>query len=117
MSIGSPGAASGEVDRLRQEYEASLSWRLTGPLRAAGRLGGARRARPSPAGASPAPPRDVLDSWLDHFYGDQLPAIDAACAGMTAADQPALFAALAEPRYLFAPHVAAPEHPQRRGER
>ena len=40
-----------------------------------GRLLRARRARP----ASLVP--DRLDAWLEHLYGEQLTAIDAACAG------------------------------------
>jgi SAM-dependent methyltransferase len=67
-----------ELDQLRREYESSLSWRITRPLRAAGRiLRTARRSRWSP------PPRFApgrYDSWLDHFHGERLAGIDAACS-------------------------------------
>ncbi|MGB0096995.1 MAG: hypothetical protein WBP81_31200 [Solirubrobacteraceae bacterium] len=79
MSVGLPGANIGELERLRREYETSLSWRLTGPLRAAGRLGRALRPRRASDGAAQPAPQDLFDSLLEHFYGERLAAIDAAC--------------------------------------
>ena len=94
MSVPWPGTAPGELEQVRQEYESSLSWRLTRPLRAAGRRSGLRRPRPAPAGDAEPAPRAVLDWWLDAFFGEQLTEIDAACARSTADDQPGLFGGL-----------------------
>ncbi len=66
--------------RLRREYENSLSWRMTRPLRAGGRLAhrlGLRR--PEDTDEQPAA-QPALDSWLEHFYDDRLQALDLACA-------------------------------------
>lgn len=66
-----------EADLVRAEYESSASWRLTRPLRTLKRqVAGSRLA---PASAAPAP-NSSFDSWLEHFHGPQLAAIDAACA-------------------------------------
>jgi len=91
MSVGLPGADVGELERVRREYETSLSWRLTRPVRAAGRLGRTVRPRRRPDGASQPPPRDRFDSWLGHFYGERLKVVDAACASGDPAEQYALF--------------------------
>jgi SAM-dependent methyltransferase len=92
MSGGSRGADAGELERLRREYESSLSWRVTRPLRAAGRLG---RAVAGPRPSDPAPPpseiAERIDSWLEHFYGDRLAALDQACAAGDGAERFALF--------------------------
>ncbi len=80
MSAGLPGADVGELARIRREYESSLSWRLTRPVRAAGRIGRALRPRRASDAVSQPPVQDRLDSWLEHFYGGRLAAIDAACA-------------------------------------
>jgi SAM-dependent methyltransferase len=79
MSSGSAGADVGELERLRQEYESSLSWRITRPLRAAGRLG--RRLMPAARAQDGSEPRhhERFDEWLEHFFGERLAAIDAAC--------------------------------------
>lgn len=79
MSSGLPGANTGELERLRREYEASLSWRITRPLRAAGRLG--RRLVPPAPGEDVSHPsrEDGFDWWLEHFFDERLAAIDAAC--------------------------------------
>jgi SAM-dependent methyltransferase len=115
MSVGPPGTASGELDRLRRQYESSLSWRLTRPLRAARRLGGARRPRPTETGGPEPASRAVLDPWLEHFFGHRLAAVDAACATAGPADQPALFgdlddslwAMLLTQQYERWPHIKA----------
>jgi SAM-dependent methyltransferase len=60
-----------ELELLRREYESSLSWRVTRPLRALRRR---TRARPS------SPPV-LYDSWLEAAHGEELRAIDDACAG------------------------------------
>lgn len=94
MPVGLPGADVGELERLRREYETSLSWRLTGPLRAAGRLGRALRPGRAPDGAVQPEPQDRFDSLLKHFHGEQLAAIDAACAQVPPAESYAMFRGL-----------------------
>lgn len=69
---------------MRQEYESSLSWRLTRPLRGVGRLRRGRSAAADTAGV-PAPAAhpwlapDRLDGWLEQCHGLQLAELDAAC--------------------------------------
>ena len=69
--------AASELDDIRREYEQSLSWRVTRPLRALG-----RRVRAVRGGQVAPPPRDAggHDAWLEHFFDDVLAPIDAACA-------------------------------------
>jgi SAM-dependent methyltransferase len=75
-----PHSPATELDLLRREYESSLSWRITRPLRALGRLA---RAGESPAEPDRRPPsnftRGRYDSWLQHFHAESLGRIDAAC--------------------------------------
>jgi SAM-dependent methyltransferase len=110
MSIGPGGGAASELDAVRREYESSLSWRVTRPLRALGR--GARTLRP----ASPAEPRleptpGRYDAWLDD---ERLARIDAACAE-GGPEQFALFrevetdlwALLLTQEYTLHPHIRA----------
>jgi SAM-dependent methyltransferase len=112
VSVGSPGETTGELARLRQHYETSLSWRLTRPVRAAGRLG--RALRPAGAGAEPAS-GERFDSWLVQFYGERLAGIDAACAAGPAPERHALFrglddelwALLLTQQYDGYPHIRA----------
>jgi SAM-dependent methyltransferase len=70
-----------ELDVLRREYESSLSWRVTRPLRAFGRL--SRAIRCSTALPGWHPPASFTagryDSWLEHFNDERLRRIDAAC--------------------------------------
>jgi SAM-dependent methyltransferase len=81
MSIGPGAGAASELDILRREYESSLSWRLTRPVRALGRVRRrvTRAPRPEPEAAVLGPGR--YDAWLEHFHGDRLARIDAACEG------------------------------------
>ena len=82
-SVAEPGAAgslraiaTSELDDIRREYEQSLSWRVTRPLRALGRrvraVRGAHVAAPHRGGG--------YDSWLEHYHDGVLAPIDAACA-------------------------------------
>jgi SAM-dependent methyltransferase len=94
---GGPQLAADEAARIRERYERSLSWRMTKPMRRAGELirrlrrEGDRAGVPATAGAtgdrgaaasppSAEPAQDGFDWWLTHLYGDELSAIDAACA-------------------------------------
>jgi SAM-dependent methyltransferase len=115
MSSGSAGADAGELQRLRREYESSLSWRITRPVRAAGRL--SRRLRP-PAPASEgsgASGEDGVDGWLEHFFGARLAALDAACGPEPDPAHYALFrdldddlwALLLTQQYELYPHIRA----------
>ncbi len=90
MSFSAPEAASAEVARVRLEYETSRSWRLTRPLRAAGRLSRARRSRRHLDEEIPSSAAN-LDGWLEHFFGERLAEIDAACAQSATPDRYALF--------------------------
>lgn len=91
MSAGSPGETIGELARLRRHYETSLSWRLTRPVRAVGRFGRALRPSRASDGDAERAPEERLDSWLEHFYGERLAAIDEACAQDESAARYALF--------------------------
>src|SRR2546421_7686146 len=87
MPTGPFSRAASELDLVRREYESSLSWRVTRPLRALAR--GARAVRSRAVGCSSeterawAPPAGFTpgwyDSWLEHFNGERLELIDAAC--------------------------------------
>jgi len=91
MSIDPAALGSSEAARIRSEYERSLSWRVTRPLRVA--RGALRRRRSSVAETAMAEGAgfDSLDSWLDRLYGDRLVAIDEACARGTGPERLALF--------------------------
>jgi SAM-dependent methyltransferase len=69
-----------EVDEIRREYESSLSWRVTRPLRALGRMtrvvGNAGTHRWRPSGSFTA---GRYDSWLEHFHDERLATLDASC--------------------------------------
>jgi SAM-dependent methyltransferase len=81
-AVSSDPGLSSELDLLRHEYESSLSWRVTRPLRALGRLARGRGRTPE-SEPSPSPftfGAGRYDSWLEHFHGDRLGPIDAACA-------------------------------------
>lgn len=115
MSSGLSGADAGELEGLRREYESSLSWRVTRPLRAAGRLG--RRLIPPPPreDGSERSGQDGFDGWLEHFFGERLAAIDAACSQHTGHEQYTLFrdldddlwALLLTQQYELYPHIRA----------
>jgi SAM-dependent methyltransferase len=115
MSSGLPAADTGTLARLRREYESSLSWRVTRPLRAAGRLG-RRLVPPTPPAQTPAAARqDGFDWWLEHLFDDRLAAIDAACAQAADTGQYELFrdldddlwALLLTQQYELYPHIRA----------
>jgi SAM-dependent methyltransferase len=73
---------STDLEQLRRDYESSISWRVTRPLRALGRRG---RALGSTAAGRWSPPTRFTpgryDSWLDHFHGERLGRVEAACEG------------------------------------
>lgn len=91
-----PPTGPDDLERLREEYEGSLSWRVTRPIRAAGRLARALRPRKAPDGFPAAVADGQIDSWLEHFYGERLQEIDRACAKGTFADHHHLFRDLDE---------------------
>jgi SAM-dependent methyltransferase len=91
MSFGAHDAAAAEVARLRLEYETSRSWRITRPLRAAGRLLREHRAGAELDEDAPSASQENLDGWLEHFFGERLAEIDAACAESATPDRYALF--------------------------
>ncbi len=115
VSVGSPGADIGDLDRLRQEYETSASWRLTRPLRAAGRFGRALRQQRPAGGVSEPRPQDRFDSWLEQFHGERLAVIEAACAGGRHPElyelfrdlDDAVWALLLTQQYQCYPHIRA----------
>ncbi|MEA2159964.1 MAG: hypothetical protein QOD66_2344 [Solirubrobacteraceae bacterium] len=123
MAFGAHEAASAELARLRLEYENSRSWRLTRPLRAAGRLLRERRLGGELDVAVPSAAKENLDGWLEHFFGERLAEIDAACAERATPDRFALFrdlddgawALLLTLQYEGYPHIRAllPDVPQR----
>jgi SAM-dependent methyltransferase len=110
MSIGPGSGVASELDVVRREYESSLSWRVTRPLRALRR--GARGLRP----AAPEAPRvEPASGRYDAWLGDErLARIDAACAG-GGPDRLALFreletdlwALLLTQEYTVHPHIRA----------
>lgn len=75
MGAPSPAGAD-EVELVRHEYESSLSWRLTRPLRALRRH---TRSVSQPALRGAGSEGANHDSWLEHFWGERLDRIDAAC--------------------------------------
>jgi SAM-dependent methyltransferase len=105
----------GELERLRQEYESSLSWRITRPLRAAGRVGRRLIAPARGEGVSDLPREDGFDWWLENFFDERLAGIDAACADGVDHTQYALFrdldddlwALLLTQQYGCYPHIRA----------
>jgi SAM-dependent methyltransferase len=111
MAIGpGPGAAS-ELDAIRREYESSLSWRVTRPLRALRRAARTRGAAP-PEPAPPATAAGRYDSWLESTHGAALTALDAECAAgaplarFRALDDD-LWALLLTQEYAAYPHIRA----------
>ena len=104
-----------ELERLRRAYETSLSWRVTRPLRAAGRLARGGRPEQAPPAALEPPAQDRVDPWLEHFYGERLEAIDAVCAREPSDARYALFrglehdvwALLLTQQYELYPHIRA----------
>ncbi len=91
MSVVSPGETIGEIARLRRHYESSLSWRLTRPVRAVGRVGRALRPPRVAGDDGGRSPEERLDSWLEHFYAERLAALEEACAQDDSGARYALF--------------------------
>jgi SAM-dependent methyltransferase len=80
MGLGESRAAATELDSLRREYESSLSWRVTRPLRAVGRLARRRGSPAEPSTPLAGVTSTRYDSWLTHLHGPRLQQLDAACA-------------------------------------
>jgi SAM-dependent methyltransferase len=110
MSIGPGGGTASELDAVRREYESSLSWRVTRPLRALGR--GARTVRPA---APETPPVEPSEGRYDAWLGDErLARIDAACAdggperfALFRELETDLWALLLTQEYTVHPHIRA----------
>ena len=105
--------AASELDDIRREYERSLSWRVTRPLRALGRgMRAVRRGGEAVTFRRAGPGR--YDAWLEPFHDDVLAPIDAACAA-GGPDRFALFseldvdlwALLLTQEYSAYPHIRA----------
>lgn len=114
MDAAASGTGDGEAARLRREYESSLSWRLTRPVRAAGAL--ARRAGlvAAPSDERATPQTGGIDAWLSEVYGERLSVIDAKCAEPGHANQSPfsgvdddLWALLLTQEYGLYPHIKA----------
>jgi SAM-dependent methyltransferase len=91
VSVGPPGGEVDEFERLRLEYESSLSWRLTKPVRALGSFARSLRQQTPRDQVSQSITQERVDSWLGHYYGEVLDQLDAACAGGPSAERYALF--------------------------
>jgi SAM-dependent methyltransferase len=81
ISSAPPHTTAAELEALRSQYESSLSWRLTRPLRTLKRT--LLRTRPAPTEPSQPLPLPLSpgshDLWLRTFWDDQLAPIDRAC--------------------------------------
>jgi SAM-dependent methyltransferase len=105
MSIGPGSGTASELDALRREYESSLSWRVTRPLRALGRA--VRRVPVEAPAAALVPGR--YDAWLDDA---RLHSIDTACAeggdyALFRELENDLWALLLTQEYAVHPHIRA----------
>jgi SAM-dependent methyltransferase len=84
-----------KIDRVREGYESTLSWKLTRPLRAIG--DGARRLRgheteiPWAEAVEEKRVSPDYESWLTTFFDEQLSALDTACAKTPKAEAWPLF--------------------------
>jgi SAM-dependent methyltransferase len=115
MAFGAQEAAASELARVRLEYENSRSWRITRPLRAAARVLRERRVGEESVRTAASSAGDNLDGWLEHFFGQRLAEIDAACAEAATPDLFALFRDLDDgawlllltQRYELYPHIRA----------
>jgi SAM-dependent methyltransferase len=109
------GADLDELEQLRREYETSLSWRLTRPLRAVGRVARGLRSRALSDDVAELHDSETVDSWLEEFYGERLEAIDAECAKDRSDERYARFreldddvwALLLTQQYELYPHIRA----------
>ena len=104
MSIGPSSGAASELDVLRREYESSLSWRVTRPLRALRRAG---RRVPAEAPAIRRPGA-TTPGWAI----ERLSRIDAACAegaglALFRELETDLWALLLTQEYTRHPHIRA----------
>jgi len=94
-----------KIARVREAYEATLSWRLTKPLRSLGQTARRLRGRETQVPWADAMIEEELhadySSWLDTYFGAELERIDAACAEVPKDEAWQLFRELDDDLWAF----------------